>query len=142
MLKVPKGPKIPFKVMVGMQAKKKQRAQKKEQLEKEQGIYVAKDDDHKTSLEPVEYFNQLKGNRRGGHVHGSVLDGSRGLKSSAGRFKQGVLYVNPRSVQQGNSTNTNRNRRNDRPASSGFQKKRKLGASRNKKHKQKKRKHF
>jgi len=94
--------KMPYKMRMGMVKKQKEREEKLLQKEKERGVVVhslqKENKGRKTSLPLEDYLKQRNSNRSGSFRN--VGDGTRGLKTSVGVFKDGVLFIPPSLLKQ------------------------------------------
>ena len=102
--RAPKAQKVPYKILVGMRRKQKERAQKKAAYERALGIISAKKTHDPGG--PGKRGGPGGGRRKyggGGKTRGWDAKGPRGLSGGTGRFKGGILTVDPSKFKKGRS---------------------------------------
>ena len=93
--RAPKAQKVPYKILVGMRRKQKERAQKKAAYERALGIISAKKT-HDPGGPGKRGGAGFKGGRRPRHYDAK---GPRGLSGGMGRYKGGTLYLDKKSFR-------------------------------------------
>jgi len=86
--------KINYKHLLGMKKKNKERKVEDRERLQEMGMYQKPK--KRRGLSAEEFRHKKLGNRRG---ESGVMTGERGLSGSVGKYKDGVLYINPELIK-------------------------------------------